>query len=407
MSAVLPHLVQIVDNDVGDDVQRRFRYQHAFGVILLIAAIQNKNDYTSLWCEQHEDFLAETSAGDFDAYQVKTRDTGVPWKANDNSFCGSVKRFVRLDELKPNTIRKFIFVTNAKPFESTVKDKLHLCPCLLVNGAKAANSHDSLNDDNRKALRFLAEKTELTEEMLFKTLKKTDLITSLPLDGFESLIAHEHLANYDLCRDLAAAILSQIVERLISMISRASALAITDPARHYAPLTNVAVLPESLLSKRVTPQAVTLVVKEFSSPAFRYLKGLSNLQPASPESWLVLKRKMERGGISSFFDFLYRRAISAEANLLGLDPSSGVANQIESMVADQCDEIRLKWNATDDPCGDKMLLEVVARFEMLSRDQPARVHQQPPEMLVGVAALLAGDCKVWWSKPFSLQEPAS
>ena len=362
MSAVLPNLVQIVDNDVGDDVQRRFRYQHAFGAILLIAAIQNKNDYSSLWCEQHEDFLAETLNGDFDAYQVKTRDTGVPWQVNDEGFYGSVKRFVRLEELKPDTIRKFIFATNAKPFESASYEKLHLCPCLLLDGAKAADGYASLNEANKKALKLLAEKTDLTEETLFKTLKRTAFITSLPLDGFESLVAHEHLASFDLCRHLAASVLSQIVERLVSLIFRASSLAITDPARHYAPFTNRTELPETLLSKRVTPQAVTLIVKEVASPAFRYFEGLSSLQPTSPESWLILKRKMERGGISSFFDFLYRRAISAEANLLGLDLSNGVANQIESLVADQCDEIRLKWNATDDPCGDKMLLEVIGRF---------------------------------------------
>jgi hypothetical protein len=90
VSAVLPPLVQIADNDTGDDVQRRFRYQYAFGVVLLIAAIRNKNDYSSLWCERHEDFLAETPNGDFDAFQVKTRNTGAPWQVNDESFYGRV-----------------------------------------------------------------------------------------------------------------------------------------------------------------------------------------------------------------------------------------------------------------------------------------------------------------------------
>lgn len=114
---------------------------------------------------------------------------------------------------------------------------------------------------------------------------------------------------------------------------------------------------------------------------------------------------MKRGGVEDFFDFLYRRAISAEASLLGLDPSSEIASQIENVVADQCDQVRLKFNATPDPCGAAMLLEVIERFEILARDQPSRVHGQVSEMLVGVAGLLAGDCKVWLSKPFDLKEP--
>lgn len=406
MPTISTPLTQIADTDPGDDVQRRFRYQHAFGVILLIAAIRGENDYASLWCEQHEDFLAETASGLFDAYQIKTRDTGSPWQVSDESFSASIKRFVHLDSLAGETIRAFTFATNAKAFQSSAEEKLHLCPVLLLEGIRSAIDCASLGGATAKSLRLLAEKTELTEDGLFRTLKKTLFVTSLPLDGFESLIAHEHLPKYDPCKHFAAGILSRIVEHLILLVFRASSLAITDPARHYAPMSNGTTLPETLHAKRVTPEAVALVVKEIASPAFRYLEGLSSLSPASPESWSILKRKMERGGIGSFFDLLYRRAISAEANLLGLDPTSEVVNQIESVVADQCDEIRLKLNSTADPCGDKMLLEVISRFETLAREQPARVHQQPPEMLVGVAGLLAGDCKVWWSKPFDLQEPA-
>jgi len=399
-------LLQTPDTDPGDDTQRRFRYQHAFGAVLLIASIKNENDYVSIWCEHHEDFLAESSNGTFDAFQVKTRDTGETWQVSDESFYKSISRFVNLESLSAGAVRNFAFTTNAKPFHSTDEKKKHLCPLPLIEGVKAAQDHASLNGTNTKALKLLAKKTKISEATLFGVLKKTTFVLSMPLDGFEALVAHEHLAKYDPCEYFAAAVLSRIVERLISLIFSASSLAISDPARHYAPLTNGTTLPETLLAKRVTPQAVALAVNEIASPAFRYLDGLSSLQPASPESWSILKRKMERGGIGSFFDLLYRRAISAEANLLGLDPNSEVVNQIENLVADQCDEIRLKLNATADPCGDKMLLEVISRFETLARDQPARVHKQQPEMLVGVAGLLAGDCKVWWSKPFDLQEPA-
>ena len=45
--------------DVGDETQLRFRYQHAYGVILLLAALSGKKPYTILWCEHHEDLLGQ------------------------------------------------------------------------------------------------------------------------------------------------------------------------------------------------------------------------------------------------------------------------------------------------------------------------------------------------------------
>jgi hypothetical protein len=164
----------------------------------------------------------------------------------------------------------------------------------------------------------------------------------MPLDGFESLIAHEHLPKYEYCQCFAAPLLDRIVERLISLVFRASSLAVTDPARHYAPLSGP--IPGKLLAKRLSIRVVELAIREITYPPFRYCAGLSTLHATSPGSWSILKRKMERGGIDSFFDMLYRRAISAEAYLLGLDQSSDIVNQLVNLVADQCDEIRLKYH---------------------------------------------------------------
>ena len=58
--------------DPGDTTQRNFRYQHAYGVMLLVAAKLGLRPYVALWCEQHEDYLAERSDKKFDAYQIKT-----------------------------------------------------------------------------------------------------------------------------------------------------------------------------------------------------------------------------------------------------------------------------------------------------------------------------------------------
>ena len=59
------------EGDPGDDVQRRFRYQHAYGVILLLRSVLEPDSYKCIWCEFHDDYLAQSN-GHFDCYQIKT-----------------------------------------------------------------------------------------------------------------------------------------------------------------------------------------------------------------------------------------------------------------------------------------------------------------------------------------------
>src|SRR5258708_5411397 len=59
-------------SDPGDATARNYRYQYGYGVILLVAASCGDLPYVAIWCEHHEDFLAERSDGRFDGYQVKT-----------------------------------------------------------------------------------------------------------------------------------------------------------------------------------------------------------------------------------------------------------------------------------------------------------------------------------------------
>ena len=95
-------------SDPGDMVLRKFRYQHAYGVVLSVGIATGKLDYTALWCEQHEDFLAETAFCLFDAYQIKTRKSELgEWQLNHEAFWQSIYRFVKLDLKYPDKIRSF------------------------------------------------------------------------------------------------------------------------------------------------------------------------------------------------------------------------------------------------------------------------------------------------------------
>jgi len=93
--------------DPGDETQRNFRYQHAYGVILLIAAINGAKPYVAVWCEQHEDCLCERNDGNYDGYQIKTqKPEDGPWRLSSKALYKSIARFVRLNDAYPDRIER-------------------------------------------------------------------------------------------------------------------------------------------------------------------------------------------------------------------------------------------------------------------------------------------------------------
>ena len=84
-------------DDPGDATTRNFRYQHAYGVILLAAAHTGHKPYVAIWCEHHEDFLAECVDGRYDGYQIKTcRPENGAWRMSSEALVHSIGRFVDL-----------------------------------------------------------------------------------------------------------------------------------------------------------------------------------------------------------------------------------------------------------------------------------------------------------------------
>ena len=60
------------DVPISPAAARNYRYQHSYGVMLLASACRGERPYAAIWCERHEDILAERVDGRFDAWQVKT-----------------------------------------------------------------------------------------------------------------------------------------------------------------------------------------------------------------------------------------------------------------------------------------------------------------------------------------------
>ena len=129
--------------DRGAATARNFRYQYAYSAILLAAARSGDRPYTAIWCEQHNDILAEREDGRFDAYQVKTREPkGGPWTLNHPDLIASIKRFAELKRTFGDHIADCYSVTNAgighATAQSTSERRRVTNPVLLVKSITSA-----------------------------------------------------------------------------------------------------------------------------------------------------------------------------------------------------------------------------------------------------------------------------
>jgi len=79
-------------------------------------------------------------------------------------------------------------------------------------------------------------------------------------------------------------------------------------------------------------------------------------------------------------------------------------SQLQNVVLSECQKAAIRAKQGGHSYGAKMLIDVQDRLKILADMSPAEVYAQRDDMLIGVAALLTGQCEVWWSVPFDLEE---
>lgn len=159
-------------SDSGDQTQRNFRYQHAYGAILLIAGACKKKPYASVWCEHHEDLLAERIDKTYDAYQIKTRqpENGY-WEITHEEVQKSLKRFVQLHAKFIGKINSFHFVSNTNFFDcgyDVKEDRLKKSPVKFLEAIKAAASKDNIAGPFDGVFKKLATDCDCTHKWVFR-----------------------------------------------------------------------------------------------------------------------------------------------------------------------------------------------------------------------------------------------
>ena len=400
-------------DDPGDETQRRFRYQHAYGVILLTGAAAGRLPYTNIWCEHHDDFLAQIN-GTFDSYQIKTRvpENGA-WELTTDGFIAAITKFTTLESRFPGKIARFKFVSNTRTSDSTADAKIARSPNRLLEAVFVATVHTELKEPFDKALSNLATACQADSKCLFDVLKRVDLIVGPSLGDFEAAISLEHVGSIESCAGLVPHRINAIRDELIQKVHDASSNRIDDPAKHWSCVNGVALDDPRIQAKKLCATIVDEVIKQDRPISFRYSPIATITDNRLTQNNLTtFEKKLLRGGLHQQLETMRRRTVSTEQHLLELAASKpqdikAIRNQLESVVQGVCDDAYLQHTAAGQLSGPGMLSQVQQRLQKVADDQPNLVFDQTYDCLVGMSGLLTEACSVWWSTQFDLQEGAS
>lgn len=410
-------LTEVYDSDdPGDETQRNFRYQHAYGVILLAASITGRKSYVSLWCEHHEDFLAEDGNGCYDAYQIKTRKPEIgPWQLNDAPLRDSVKKFVQLEKRFPGLVRNFYFASNAEVSNSMAEKKIARSPrhfLHAIRNADSGNGKITLAAPFNESFEALRNHCECTAAELAGTWKKVDFIKGPGRDSFEDEVAHTHLPAISGCESHPPAVLNGMRDELIQLVYKASSLEVTDPAKHWHCLNGNSALDPRLLAKKITVESARRLIDEAQTVPLRFTPETRRYElSVEPKFISVLEKKFIRAGLGYDFDTMRNRAFAAERHLMEIahkkpERIEALLTQLTAVVKGECDEARLFAQAESAPYGHVMLRDVTRRLRNMANNRPEMVEGEVYECLMGIAGLLTAECAVWWSEEFDLEEAA-
>lgn len=397
-------------DDPGDETQRRFRYQHAYGVILLTGMAKGSLPYKALWCEHHDDYLAQCN-GTFDSFQVKTRKPELGhWELTTDGFISAVIKFAVLETRFPGKIGKFHFVSNACIADSEAEGRIGRSPVHLKTAVLAAASASELKTPFDKSLSDLASRANSTVDCIFALVKRLEFVVGPSLDDFEVVLSHTHISGIVSCSSYPAHQLNAIRDELIQKVFDASSNFVDDPAKHWSCLNGADGNNPRLRAKQLLSTVVEEAVRAKSPPYFRYSPIATKTDARLTENNLTtLEKKLLRGNLRQQMETMRRRTISTEQHLLELAAAKpkeirAIRNQLESVVQGVCDDALLQTQQNGRTSGEAMLVQVQQRLQKLAEEHPNNVHNQPYDCLVGMAGLLTEDCTVWWSEPFDLTE---
>ncbi|WP_426538348.1 dsDNA nuclease domain-containing protein [Bradyrhizobium sp. McL0615] len=154
--------------------------------MLLVSGKLKLRPYLAIWCEHHEDYLAERDDKKFDAYQIKTsRPESGAWKLNDLGLIKTIGRFVELVDEFGDAIEHLLFVSNTECEiigPDNKNDRLRAqCPRLFLEHVRSCKAPDNINEVFKPTFLNLQAECGCSGELLLRVLNRMDIIPDHPV----------------------------------------------------------------------------------------------------------------------------------------------------------------------------------------------------------------------------------
>ncbi|KQR15460.1 dsDNA nuclease domain-containing protein [Deinococcus sp. Leaf326] len=409
-------MIKTIDHtDPGDETLHRYRYQHAYGVMLALGALRGTGGirFTGIYCEHHEDLLGELSSGRTHAFQVKTRKKELGyWTLTEKALVKSIQRFVALHQAHGAEVERFVFVSNTelREVEADAKDQTKATsPKFLLDACRSCNDPADLSAGAAAGFETLRAACECDAVTLLAVLKRTEFALGPDLFGFEAELIADVLPYHAECTHLTARQLRRLVRELVEQFTYASGLPVDADAR-ILPGDDVKRGVTTTRTKRVAVADIAAILSRARSGERRSGTALEGDLASSPlrKDHQVLVRKLEAGGLEEQVTSMKRRLLSAfewvrEQQLIDVTLATADLRQLESVVEGVYADEQVIASLLPSPWGKQLYRGMLQEFRRLATNEQTKVCNQDADRLFGIAGLLTEDCRIWWSPRFDVK----
>jgi hypothetical protein len=415
---------QVLDlADPGDDTMRNFRYQLQYGIVLAIHAILKKsNNYVSIYCEHHDDFLCELPNGLFDAVQVKSRkkENGA-WQITHDDILKTIHRFYKLTMQFPGLIAGYHVVSNAEylDYNGLDEQKIAQCPKKFCDAVQSGLPQDHVNlfigKNYKKLKKYFSDNNtkKVDDTVLCALMGKIQWNQGPDRDSFYEYIVASHMPQLPGVKQWSITKVGAVVKQLLMLVLEASSKLDSAPDQW----TTIGLANAGNTSAILHKQLIVEDIKSFINACGAdggnlapYFVSQSLVSGTQPDTGLpIMRKKMLAGGLEAkHIDRIKAFARAADDELIELGYQPGVdlstLQVIEGLVEEACDRAEIAANPNgDSPIYGRLMLHFVNQYlRELERDRASQIHNRKSECLLGIVGQLTEDCRVWWSAKFDV-----